>query len=267
MRHTILSVIALLLLLPLPGRAQGTVNELENDFGGRLSLALDKKIVKGVHLVADGEIRFSDNFSSLSRYQAGLGLNLKINKLLKVGAGYEFIEKLNSKEVWKPRHRFHVDGAVNLHTGPWQFGLKESLLLTHREVGNTYQNNPNLLSLKSRLKISYKGLVSLTPYGFVEVRNVFNDPSCIATWSTSSQVYTDYSFGGYNDAYINRIRGSLGVDWKFDKHNSLDFFFLTDYCYDKNIDVDTKDGVSTLSSLTYDQRLKYSLGIGYKLSF
>ena len=105
----------------------------------------------------------------------------------------------------------------------------------------------------------------MTPYGYVELRNVFNDPSCTATWNASTQSYSDYSFGGYNDAYFNRLRGSLGVEWKLNPRNSFDFFVLGDYCRDKEIDTN-KEGTK-LKSLTYDRKFNTSIGIGYKFSF
>ena len=246
-------------------RAQGTVNAMDNDFGGRISATVDKKIVKGVHVFAEGDARLSNNFTSFGRYQFGAGMTWKVNRYFKLGTGYQFIEKRNSEGTWKPRHRVYLDGAVNLHAGDWRFSIKERLQYTHRNVGNKYQGTPNLLALKSRFKVAYKGFSSVTPYGYLEIRNVFNDPSVNATWSTASQAYADYSFGGYNDAYINRIRGALGAEWKLSGHHSLDFFLLTDYNYDKNID--TNSAGTVLKSLTYDRGINVSLGIGYKFSF
>lgn len=254
-----------MLLLPAVAFAQGTVNDLEKDFGARVGVSIDKKIVKGLHVAADGEFRLSDNFSNLGRYQFGLGVSYKISPVFKLGAGYQFIEKKNSSAEWKPRHRFYADASVTLRAGDWRFSLKERLQLTHRSVNNVYQSNPNSLALKSRFKVSYKGFYSVTPYGYVEMRNVFNDPSCSATWSTASEAYTDYSFKGYTDAYVNRIRGSLGAEWKISKHHALDFYVLADYCYDKN--VDTNSGGTKLKSLTYDQSFNTALCIGYQFSF
>ena len=262
----LLLVTGLLVLAGIgPARAQGTLNELEQDFGARFSITADKKIVKGVHLFVEGEARLKDNFSSLGRYQGTLGFTWKISDYFKVGTGYTFIEKQNSEGVWKPRHRVYLDGALNLRAGDWRFSLKERLQFTHRDVNNTYQNNPNALALKSRFKIAYNGFSRVTPYGYIELRNVFNDPSVKATWSTASLVYSNYSFGGYNDIYINRLRASLGAEWKLSKHHSLDFFVLGDYCYDKNIDTDAAG--TLLRSLTYDQSLNVNLGLGYKFSF
>ena len=243
--------------------AQGTANELENDFGGRLSVGLDKKIAKGVHVEAEAEVRLSDNFSNLGRYQAGAGLSWKVNDYLKIGGGYLFIQNKNSEGTWKPRHRVYVDATGTLKAGDWRFSLKERLQLTHSDVNNPYQNTPNSLTLKSRVKVAYKGFSAITPYGYIELRNVFNDPSENATWTGSS--YSDYSFNGYSCGYLNRVRGSLGAEWKLSKQNALDIFLLGDYCYNKDIDTNAKG--TKLKSLTYDRAFNLGLGIGYTFSF
>ena len=263
MRRALL--IAAILLLPLMAKAQGTVNDLETDFGARFSASVDKKLMKGLHLVADTELRFVDNFSSLGRWEAGLGVSYKFNKYFKVGGGYTFIEKQNSAGEWKDRHRFYVDGTATLRAGDWRFSLKEKLQLTHREYNNTYEHNPYLLALKSRVKVSYKGFGEWTPYGAVELRNVFNDPTCSATYNTATGKYSNYKFTGYNDAYFNRVRGTLGAEWELSKQHALDLFLLGEYCYDKNLDVE-KDG-PTLRSLTYDQNFNAAICIGYVFSF
>ena len=55
------------------------------------------------------------------------------------------------------------------------------------------------------------------------------------------------------------------MDWKLNKTHSFDFFVLTDYCRDKNIDTNKKG--TKLKLLTYDQTLRASIGIGYTFSF
>lgn len=266
MRQKLILAGLLLALLPPLASAQGTLNDLEQNFGGRIGLTLDKKLAKGLHLSIDGEARFSDNFQTFGRYQAGIDLSYKINPTFKVGGGYIFIEKLtNSTKVWKPRHRFYLDGTATLHAGDWRFSLKERLQLTHRDVNNPYQNNPNSLALKSRLKAAYKGFLHVEPYAYAELRNVFNDPRCSATWNTVSQSYSDYDFLGYSDAYANRLRGALGLEYKVNRQHSFDFYVLTDYCRDKNIDTNAEG--TKLKSLTYDQAFNVNLGIAYKFKF
>jgi len=265
MKTKLLIACALLAAFPVFTRAQGTTNDMENDFGARVSVSVDKKLMKGLHLEASGEARMSENLSDFGRYQAGLGISYKISSTFKVGAGYNFIQVKNSSDEWKPRHRFYVDGMVGFRSGYWRFSLKERLQYTHREVNNKFQKVPNSLALKSRFKVSYKGAGVLEPYGYIEIRNVFNDPACSATWSTSSQAYSDYEFLGYNDAYVNRLRGCLGIEWSPNKIHGFDFFVLGDYYYDKEIDTNAEG--TKLKSLTYDHGMNIGLGIGYTFNF
>ena len=252
------------MLIPLSLRGQGTVNAPERDMGARIGVEADKKLMKGLHLTVEGEARFSDNFSNFGRYQAGAGLSYKINSHFKAGAGFLLIEKKNTSGEWKTRERFYADLTGSFNAGDWRFSLKERLQLTHREVNNAFQNNPNSLSLKSRFKVAYRGFSrSLTPYVYAEARNVFNDPACKASWNGTE--YSDYEFKGYTHAYFNRLRGCLGAEYKIDRHNALDIFLLTDYCRDKNIDTNAEG--TKLKSLTYDQGLNISLGLSYRYSF
>ena len=94
---------------------------------------------------------------------------------------------------------------------------------------------------------------------------MFNDPTCSATYNTATGKYTNYTFTGYNDAYLNRVRGTLGTEWKISKQHSLDFYLLGEYTYEKVLDVE-KDG-PTLRSLTYDQNFNAALCVAYIFSF
>ena len=258
-------IVTLIFALPLALSAQGTVSDLETDTGARLSVGLDKKLSKGFHVQLEEELRLKDHFGTVGRSQTTLGLSYKVNKMFKMGAGYIFIDRQNSAGEWKLRHRFYVDGRVLFRFGDWRLSVKERLQLTHRDVGNAYQSNPNSLALKSRLKVSYNRWTSWTPYAYFELRNVFNDPSCKATWSTVSEAYSNYSFGGYDDAYINRLRGCLGAEWKINKQHGLDFSLLGDYNYDKEIDTN-KEGTK-LKALTWERKLRFNLCVGYRFSF
>ena len=128
---------------------------------------------------------------------------------------------------------------------------------------NVYQNTPNALSLKSRLKAEYKGFRAVSPYAFVEARVALNDPACSVKWDGTS--FSDYTFTGYTDTYFNRIRTALGLEWKISSHHALDFSLYGDYCYDKEID--TNSSGTKLKSLSYSQTFRTSLCIGYKFSF
>ena len=264
-----LLIITILAALPKLAPAQSytfPVNDLETDFGARMELSIDKKITKGLHVEAFAEGRMTDNFCSFSRVDAGLGVSYEVNDFLKLGTGYILINKESSSGTWKMRHRAYFDATGTLRAGDWRFSLKERLQLTHKDVNTVkHQSTPNLLELKSRIKASYKGFHGITPYAYMELRNVFNDPSCTATWSSATGTFSDYSFTGYTHTYINRLRGCLGAEYAFDKHKAVDLHVLADYCYDKVID--TYSSGTYLRSLYWQPSFNAAICLGYKFSF
>lgn len=259
-------LISLLLLVPGMTRAQGTLNELEKDFQTRTSIAVDKKLAKGLHLGAEYELRTENNLSRIDRHQATLGLDYKFNDWLKGGLSYTFISRNDAKSGWEPRHRFSGSLTFGYRIGDWRFSLREMVQLTHKtgEI-NTFQESPNPLVLKSRLKVQYKGFGAVEPYVFAELKTLFNDPACSATYNAAAGTYSDYKFTGYTDTYNTRYRAGTGFDWELDKHNALTIYGLFDYCYDKNID--TNKAGTKLKSLTYDQAFNTTIGVGYIFSF
>lgn len=255
-----------LLLVPGLSRAQGTVNALENDFATRTSVAIDKKLAKGLHLTAEYQLRTENALSKIDRHQVSLGLDYKFNSWLKGGLEYTFYDRYGTNAGWQPRHRLSGSLTFGYRVGDWRFSLREMVQWTHKtEDLNIYQESRNPITLKSRFKIQYKGFAAVEPYVFFELKNVFNDPACSATYNSTTGAYSNYSFTGYTDTYVNRYRGGLGLEWKLNKHNSLEFYGLLDYCYDKSIDTN-KEGTK-LKSLTWDQTLRTTVGVGYKFSF
>ena len=261
-----LIIILLAAVLPFAAKGQITYSDPVTDLGARLNVGVDKKMAKGLHMEVWGEARTADNFSAVGRFDAGLGMTYKFNDIFKVGTGYVFINKLSDSGNWKMRHRVYVDGKATLDAGSWRFSLKERLQLTHKDVNTVkHQTTPNLLELKSRVKAAYRGFDMWTPYAYLELRNVFNDPASRATWSSASQTFGDYEFLGYTHAYVNRLRGSIGTELKLDKHNAFDLYLLTDWCKDKK--TDTAHEGTVLKSLTWERTLYGAVCLGYKFSF
>jgi len=255
-----------LLLIPGLSRAQGTVNALENDFATRTSIAIDKKLAKGFHIKAEYELRTEEALSKIDRHQASLGLSYKFTDWLKGGLEYTFFDRYGSSAGWQPRHRVSASLTFGYRLGDWRFSLREMVQATHKtEDLNVYQEARNGVTLKSRFKIQYKGFNKVEPYAFFELKTTLNDPSCTATWNSTSEAYTSYSFNGYTDTYFSRYRGGLGIDWELSKQHTISFYGLLDYCYDK--DVDTNAEGTKLKSLTYDQKILTTLGVGYTFSF
>ncbi len=235
-------------------------------FNTRTSAEIDWKAARGLHLSAGYELRTKDSFAGVERHQASVGVEYKVCDWFKVGAEYIFIGHYNSSETFRPRHRVSLNLTGQYDAGSWRFSLKEKLQLTHKAYDlNPYQSVPNQLQLKSRFTVKYRGLRKVEPYAYFELRNIFNAPRCSATWSETSAAYTDYEFLGYNDAYVNRLRGSVGLDWNISKRHGIDFSLM--YNHTRSLEIDTDKAGTKLKSLGWEKSDALSLCVGYKFSF
>ena len=138
---------------------------------------------------------------------------------------------------------------------------------------NEYQNPRTALALKSRLKLTYKGFRRWEPYGYVEMRNTLNAPVIKANFDGTYYV-TDagsrtgeagWFLDGFSGCYVNRLRGSLGAEYKIDRRNSLNFYILLDHVSDKVVDANASG--TKLKSYTREQGFAAHLGAAYEYSF
>ena len=276
MKNKRVLILMLGLLFPIMAFPQTDV-ALDPELGGRVSVSVDKKITKGLHVSLEEEVRFDNNFGSLDRLQTTLGLSYKVHPNIKLGLGYALINGYgaNSETFKNPRHRFMADITGTVHYGNWNFSLKERFQVTRRTGDfNVYQNPQNALTLKSRLKAQYKGFGKIQPYAYFEVRNYLNAPVIEAAYD--GNVYLtldDYSeegaagwfLTGFNGGYVNRLRGSFGADIKLDKHNTLNIYFLGDYLINKEVDANAEG--TKLKSYTNETGFRGWIGAGYEFAF
>ena len=245
----------------------GTSASAQNvGFNTRTSAEIDWKAAKGLHVSAGYELRTKNSLAGVERHQASVGVEYKVCDWFKIGGEYIFIGRYNSSNTLKPRHRVSLNLAGQYDAGNWRFSLREKLQLTHKAYElNRFQEVPNQLQLKSRFTVKYRGLRKIEPYAYFELRNIFNAPRCSATWSETSAAFTDYEFLGYNDAYINRLRGALGLDWNISKRHGIDFTLM--YNHTRSLEIDTNKAGTKLKSLNWESADAISLCVGYKFSF
>lgn len=275
-------LLTLALLLPAAAFAQTTHDEGVS-FGARATLEAEAKLAPGFHLTAHEEARYYFDSEDILRFHTGIGLEYKVFSFLKVGAEYELINRYRFDEdldanAWSIRHRGNFFLTGTLKTRDWQFGLKETLRLTHRPGDmNPLQGPRNALALKSKASVKYLGLGSVVPFAAFEVRNVLNDASYSGTYNASAEKakdrYTNEQFLGYTHAYVNRLRAQLGVTVKFDKRHALEFYLLGDFYKEKEIDTNREGSESweknglVLKSIDWYKGTLITAGVGYKWEF
>jgi len=264
--RTIKLLIPALLLISAVAKGQTPATETEYDLRSRTSVGMDWKITKGLHLDAGYELRTAGKMTRIDRHQVDIGIRYSPIQYLDIGAGYYFIGHYDKDKVFKPSNRIYFDLTGSYKFGAWKLSLRERIQMTHKSYDfNRYQQTPNNVELKSRLKLAYKGFIHLEPYAYVELRNCFNGPSFTVDYNETSGKYTNYKFTGYSDAYINRLRGALGLEWKINANHAIDFKLLADWCRDKSIDTNAEG--TKLKSYSWEQALNTSLSVGYVFSF
>ena len=276
MKYTSVILAAALALLPVGAAAQ-TEESLDPEVGGRVAFTLDKKIVKGLHVSIEEELRFDNNFGAFDRFHTTLGASYKVLPYLKVGLGYSLINGYSSSNsAFKtPRHRAFVDVTGSYRFGDWTVSLRERVQMTHRtDSFNEYQNPANAWALKSRVKVTYKGLRRWEPYASFELRNTLNAPTVSAVYNEASGTWGYYNGGafttageagwfldGFNNMYVDRLRGALGVEYRIDRRSKLDVSLMVDYNMEKSVDANAEG--TKLKAYTEEKGLMGWLCVGY----
>lgn len=256
-------------------KAQNDV-DLDPEFGGRLSVSIDKKLARGLHISLEEEIRMDNNFGSFDRFHTTLGLSYKVNDYLKLGVGYAMINPYSSSDgaFKSSRHRLMLDATGGLRFGDWRLSLRERFQATYRSGDmNEYQNPRTALTLKSRLKLSYKGLRRFEPYAYIELRNTLNAPVISASYDGTN--YLTSALSQYGEAgwfidswtgmYVNRVRGSIGFEYRLSKASRIDISLLADRIVDKVVDANAEG--TKLKSYTRETGFVGWINIGYSYSF
>jgi hypothetical protein len=184
------------------------------------------RLARGLNVYAEGEYRTTDGMDATERWAGSLGLDYRLIKPLKIGAGYTYIHQRQAESdtrkgnvipaYWQPKHRWHLDVTGSLCTGRLLWSLRERYQLTHRTAQSVakYDSDGSAKSdeqieaqnkqvLRSRLQAEYLiGKSRFRPYASAEVYNALDEGF-------------DYT----------KSRFTLGTEYKLNKQHELDVFY------------------------------------------
>ena len=220
MIKTVLKIFITALFLMIPAFA------MAQDFGLDINAGLKKKIIKGLSVSAEFEVRTQDMSSKMERIDAGIDISYKPIDYFKFGIGYNFIDKYKLShqtdsgntidDYWSPRHRvnFYVTGILPIDN--FEISLRERYQYTYRmetsarkwnslgvEQDEKIIKSKDYHALRSRVLARYKiEPVMLSPYFSLEF---YNDLA--------------HSFS------IDKIKLTAGVEYSLKKHHGFDLFY------------------------------------------
>ena len=227
-----------------------------DDFGIWASASVEKKIDKRWSATLEAEYRTRDGLSNTDRWSFGLTTAYRPVKHLKLAAGYTLLwdhnpEKLtynsydpieynNRRLAYRgARHRFNVDATYDIDLGRFNLSLRERWQYTYRpektvtryDYDNSKWEDTTVRgkaknTLRSRLQLQYNAPGRIDPYASLEL---------------------------YNSWAVEKLRYTLGAEWRISKHHTLDLYYR--YQDVRTTDTDTSDADI------------HVLGVGYKFKF
>ena len=244
----------------------------------RVEADFNKKWHNGLALHMSEDLRFDmfaftdgvNSGASFSKSYTSLSLSYKHPrfKYLKADAGYTL--KISGTKDWADvnkwmRHRvfFGVTGSYRYEQ--WSFSLRERFM-TEIRMGDIdrhlatgyYEHNRADWYLRSKLEVAYHTMSKpLKPYVWCELVNTLNA-------NPLQQKYADNNPANPGHQYIRRVRTSVGVVWRLDARNTLDFFYRFNYGYDRDVTVKAN---SQKLYLTEETVYQHAVGVAYNFGW
>lgn len=218
---------------------------------GLTFLEVKKKIFSGFDASLEGEFRTRDGLQTVERWSGSAGVSYKMFRWLKASAGYTFIHYYHPMEVtkkgnyipeyWQPKHRVNLSLTGKVDWRRFTFSLRERWQYTYRPSQSVPKFDGDDGSVKNDEYISGKGKNVLRSRLQVE----YNIRKCAFTPYTSCELsYSLNEIGAFE-----KLRWTLGTEWKLSKKHALDFYYL----YQNKADDDEANG--------------HVIGAGYSFKF
>lgn len=241
-------ILMMIMFMPLMACAQ------HSDFGVWYTLGATKKVNKKLSVGIEAEMRTRNDSKTISRWTGELSASYKLLPWLKASAGYKFIDDNNREKItyhtdgtennWRPsywgvKHRFNVSLTGEATLGMWSISLRERWQYTYRPEKSTTRYDFDNEWWESTT-VSGKGSNVLRSRLQVEC----NIPKCKVDPFASAELFNAWS--------IQKVRYTVGADWKIRKRHTLTAFYRFQDVRHNDIDDDPDTHV---------------LGLGYNYKF
>lgn len=206
---------------------------------------------------------------SFDRSYTFVGLDYRFNPYLKAGLGYTFIlinhdgkKSTDYDNYWAIRHRLQADVTGSIRLGQWKLSLRERAMVNLRfDSINALEKNKAEWIFRSKLGAEYTvRSLPLKPYAYVELSNTLN---AIGVAGVNSS-YEPIDISGN---YIDKIKPCIGLKYRINSRNSLDFYYRMDIDTDRDINYDYKKDKVTLKQIEVTTQRSYIHVIGVAYCF
>lgn len=222
-----MAILLLLFLLPQFATAQKTT-----DYGAILQAEYQNNFYGNFDVLLKEDLRFDHDFSKYSRSKTTLAFDYKFDRYgIKLGAGFDYINKYTEKHIFRNRYRFFVRASYKYVYQNWEFGFRTRFLTMYHDERTGYYNYEATYNWRNKMQVSYQPMFSRFKYSLSgETYSVINHDNKLqlntlmfegdVEYRLTRRQYLTVFMRDYRDIYIesDQIRTIyFGLGWKF-KH-------------------------------------------------
>lgn len=221
-------LISLLTLCP-------TLMSQNESYGTWTSIGIEKEYKKW-DFGAETELRTIYYARLIERWSLGVNADYSLFKQLKVGIGYQFMNKLDQKYLnYSIRNRFNFGATGKLKLNDFSLTLRERVQMTQKDDSKRIQDDGTIDTYSVNPEWSWRNRLAMS----------YNIPNFKITPSFSVESF--YQLNNPDGNSFDNLRYVLSFDYKLNKHNNIEIY-----------------GVINSALESDDATGKYILGVSYK---
>ncbi|MDD3490204.1 MAG: DUF2490 domain-containing protein [Paludibacter sp.] len=221
----------------------------QGEYGSWTTISLEKELSKKWELGAEAELRTIYYARLMERMSLGLSADYTILKGWKVGAGYQIMNKLDTKYLnYQVRNRFNLSTSGRLKFNDLTISLRERIQLTTKDDSKRIRDDQTIDRYKINPEWKWRNRVQIS----------YNIPNFKITPTFS--VESNFQLNNPDGNHFDKMRYILSLGYKIKKVHQIEVFGVL------NDEFESDDAGAIISS-SDDVYGKYNLGIGYKYSF
>ncbi|MDD2997381.1 MAG: DUF2490 domain-containing protein [Paludibacter sp.] len=222
----------------------------QGEYGSWTTISLEKELSKKWELGAEAELRTIYYARLMERMSLGLSADYTILKGWKVGAGYQIMNKLDTKYLnYQVRNRFNLSTSGRLKFNDLTISLRERIQLTTKDDSKRIRDDQTIDTYKINPEWKWRNRVQIS----------YNIPNFKITPTFS--VESNFQLNNPDGNHFDKMRYILSLGYKIKKVHQIEVFGVL------NDEFESDDAGAIISSSDDDVYGKYNLGIGYKYSF
>ena len=164
---------------------------------------------KRIEIDQSPQIRFDENMSRFTAFLPELSVRYRIERWLRVGAGYRLEYERDNDGVFVIRHRVSGDVRVRTEVGDVRFDNR--LMLMEQFRPDT--RDPNRAIIRNRVDVSYRGSPTWIPF-------------------VSAEPF--FLLGDFDEFNYQKLRLTMGMDHHHNNDQELEVFFRAELHADAN---------------------------------